>query len=78
MRAGDKRWNEFKNEVRKHANPEDNYTLIEWRKFQEILKRVLNIKLTINEKRLFVDVCGKTVLSVIYIDVSYIESVKFN
>lgn len=72
-KAGDSRWNDFKNEIKKHANSDDDYHLIEMKKFVDILKRMFNMQLTPGEKKLFINVCGKTVLNVVYIDVSYIH-----
>lgn len=76
--AGVKKWQEFKNEVRKSANPEDNYQMIELGKFQEVIKRVLNYRLTQDEKELIEQVCGKHVFQTMYIDVTYLGKIQFN
>lgn len=45
------------------------------RKFLDILKRVLGISLTPDEKKLFVNTYGRTILSTVYLDVSYINQI---
>ena len=76
--VGEKNWNEFKYEIKKNANPDDDYKEIEFKKFQEILKNVLNIKLSPDEKELFSQVCGKSVYQTVYINISQIAQIKFN
>lgn len=76
--AGARKWQEFKNEVKKCANAEDNYRMIEFGKFQEVLQRVLNCKLTKDEKDLIVQVCGKTVFQNLFIDITYLSIIQFN
>lgn len=76
--VGEKKWNEFKYEIKKNANPDDDYKQIEFKKFQEILKRVLNLKLSPDDKELFKQVCGKTIYQTVYIDISYMSVIKFN
>lgn len=76
--VGEKKWNEFKYEVKKSANPDDDYQQIEFKKFQDILKRVLKLKLSPDEKELFTQQCGTTVYQTVYIDISYLGKIKFN
>ena len=77
-KAGDKKWNEFKFEVRKIASPEDNFHVVGLDDFKLILEKVLNIKLTSEEEELFINTCGKVINDTQVVDINYINNIKIN
>lgn len=77
-KAGDKKWNQFKYEIKKIANPEDNYHVVGLDDFEQILDEVLNIKLTDSEEELFINTCGKVINNIQVVDINYINNIKIN
>lgn len=56
--VGEERWTKFKATLKDHANPDDDYTSIEFEKFELVLNTTLGLKMNQKQKDLLYNTCG--------------------